>query len=688
MSSPSRRTFHCLQRHASTRSGKPAGALALALAGTLALACSPDQPTPRPLPAPDGVSPRLSGAPRSPRIASYRIDARLDTEARTITARQRLHWINRAEHPVEMLPFHLYMNAFKNEQSVFMRESRGGHRTARRSEDGWGWIDVQEVSVDGTTLRVRYPDPDDDETVMEAYLAAPLEPGEAVDVDMRFEVQLPEVFARTGYAGDFFMIGQWFPKIGVLVGAPGGETWHCPPFHANSEFFADFGTYHVSLTVPDTHVVAATGVLIRAVANQDDTRTLTYRAEDVHDFAWMADPHMEMIQATATTALGDVDVRVYHRPRQEAFARRHLHAGVGAIEAFSRMLVPYPWPIMSIIDPPPEAASGAGGMEYPTLVTTAGDSLFAFPGIRVPESVTVHEVGHNWFQGILASNETEEAWLDEGVNQYVESLVMEELYGAGTGFIDWYGLRSAPLPLFQAGTPPLSSLPMPIATAPHAFPDGGSYAGATYGKTAMALGTLESIVGADALREALRTYARRFQFAHPTGTDLFATLTGSLDQDLSWFLHPAFHEVGAVAYDVRSVQCREQHEARGVFGRGAERRTVSAREAPDTGAWACEVLIVNVGRVPAPVDVHIAFADGTTTRQRWKAAGDQRWQRYHLEHTAPVTEVVIDPEGRVLLNDSLGKRAWRRDAAAGPTRRAGARLQHWTQTLMQIVGLS
>lgn len=678
---PPRRTLRCSQLHHLARSGK---ALGLLLALAIGCSPSPGQPAPQPLPAPDAFPPRLAGAPRSPRIAGYRIDARLDPQARTITARQRLHWTNRTERAVNMLPFHLYMNAFKNEQSVFMRESRGVHRKARHRE--WGFIDVHEVSVDGTPLRLHYPGPDGDETVMEARLPAPLAPGEAVDVDIRFEVKLPQVFARTGYAGDFFMIGQWFPKVGVLAGAPGAETWHCPPFHLNSEFFADFGNYHVSLTVPDTHVVAATGVLIRAAANADGTRTLTYRAEDVHDFAWMADPYMKMMKASATTELGEVEVRVYYRPPQEAFARRHLHAGVGAIEAFSRMLVPYPWPIMSIVDPPPEAVHGAGGMEYPTLVTTSGDLLLTFPGIRAPESVTVHEVGHNWFQGILASNESEEAWLDEGVNRYVESLVMEELFGAGAGLVDWYGLRSAPLPLFHALGPPVSSLPMPIASAPPAFPDSPTYGGATYLKTALALGTLESIVGADALREALRTYARRFQFAHPTGTDLFATLTSSLDQDLSWFLHPAFHEVGAVAYEVRTVECRKQHAPRGVFGHGPERRTVSAREAPDTGAWACEVLIVNVGRVPAPVDVHIAFADGTTTRQRWQAAGEQRWQRYHLEHTAPVTEVIIDPDGRVLLNDNTRKSAWRRDAAVAPTRRATARLQHWTQTLMQLIG--
>ena len=126
--------------------------------------------------------------------------------------------------------------------------------------------------------------------------------------------------------------------------------------------------------------MAATGVLTNAVDAGRGMRTLTYHAEDVHDFAWMADPYMDVISGQARLADGGtVEVRVYHRPEQRGFAQRHLEAGIGAIEKFSAMFVPYPWPIMTIIDPPPEAADGAGGMEYPTLVTT-GRRL----GVRAP----------------------------------------------------------------------------------------------------------------------------------------------------------------------------------------------------------------------------------------------------------------------------------------------------------------
>ena len=294
-----------------------------------------------------------------------------------------------------------------------------------------------------------------------------------IEITFKFTAQLPEVFARTGYKGEFHLVGQWFPKIGVRVGPPGAERWECQPLHVHTEFFADFGTYDVSLTVPSTYVVAATGVLVAAIEAPGGTRTLTYRAEDVHDFAWMADPYMEVMSGP-----GEGRGRHGRGPRLSparaaaTFARRHLAAGIGAIERFSAWFVPYPWPIMSIVDPPVDAMLGAGGMEYPTLVTTAGDTVFARPGLRLPEYVTVHEVGHNWFQGILASNEAIEAWLDEGVNEWADAKVMSELYGARAQRHRLDGLagrgRRAPA---RGRDRSVRRCPSPIATAAYAFVD-------------------------------------------------------------------------------------------------------------------------------------------------------------------------------------------------------------------------
>jgi hypothetical protein len=655
------------------------------------VACGHDRgpPKPRPMPKIDGVSAlRGGGAPRSTRIANYKIDARLDPIKHQITASETLTWTNTGQTPVDMLPFHVYLNAFKNELSHFMQTSRGQLRGARASDTGWGYLDIESVRAGGADLTGKLRPPanaDSDETVLELPLAEPVPPGGSVEVVFKFTAQLPEVFARTGYKGEFHMVGQWFPKIGVRVGPPGAERWECQRFHANNEFFADFGTYDVTLTVPNTYVVAATGVLTKAVDADGGLRTLTYHAEDVHDFAWMADPYMEMISGRAKLAEdGNVEVRVYFRPEQRDFARRHLDAGIGAIEQFSAMFVPYPWSIMSVIDPPVDAADGAGGMEYPTLVTTGGDSVVARPGIRFPEYVTVHEVGHNWFQGILASNEPDEAWLDEGVNEWADARVVAELYGERTSAIDWMD--------WQAGATALrrvleeSDSPSPIATAAYKFVDSKAYFEQTYSSTMRALQTLENIVGQQRFAAAMKAYAKAFAFQHPTGRDLFTTLGTELGQDLTWFFAPAFQQVGGVELGLRSASCRAAHAPRGVFGEGSARKTVTRTEAPDHGAWICEVIVQSTGTIHVPVEIELKFADGSTHRlPTWDDRGTDTWELYVVQRSSRLVEVWLDPEGKIALANPTTHH-YRVDGDGSAALRAGAWFGALAQFFMQIVG--
>jgi Peptidase family M1 domain len=671
----------------STARAAPAVALALAVAGLAACGGPGGVPRTRPLPSPDHRPALRDHTAHTPRLASYRLSAKLDTANHRIKGSMVLTWTNGGDSEVRELPFHLYLNAFKNESSVFMKESHGEMRGARATDTGWGWIDVTRVVVgqDDLTGKTSFPGPD--QTVMDVPLPAPMAPGASTTVTMEFTEQLPEVFARTGYKGAFHMIGQWFPKIGVRAGPPGAEHWECPPFHANAEFFADFGVYDVDVTVPDSEVVAATGVLVGAKDNGDHTRTLTYHAEDVHDFAWMADPYMEVMSGTAKVDGDSVEVRVYYRPDQQDFARRHLAAGIGAIEQFSELYKPYPWPIMSIIDPPPDAASGAGGMEYPTLVTTAGDHALARPGIRIPEFVTVHEVGHNWFQGMVASNEPEEAWLDEGVNEYTDSIVMARLYGERGSLIDWMGWTAETTRAFDASDSPFSTIPSPIAAASWAFADSSAYGEATYAKTASALRTLEGVVGAEAMAKAMRHYVDTWAWKHPTGRDFFASLSESLGQDLSWFVRPAFYGIGSTELSVRRAGCVPEHEPRGVFGEGTHRKTVTEATAPDGGAWVCDVVVVDTGTVPVPVDVEMRFADGTIQPGRWDHRDDGHWHRFHFKRSSRLTEVSIDPEDLDLLDDDPVDDHIRLDGDPAAAARAGARAGFWTQSAMQVFGL-
>jgi hypothetical protein len=437
--------------------------------------------------------------------------------------------------------------------------------------------------------------------------------------------------------------------------------------------------------VPSTYVVVATGVLTNAADAAEGNRTFTYRAEDVHDFAWMADPYMEMTSKHAKLEDGTVEVRVYARPEQREFARRHLDAAVGTIERFSAWFVPYPWPIMSVIDPPPDA-EGASGMEYPTLVTTAGDTVFARPGVRLPEFVTVHEVGHNWFQGMLASNEAVEAWLDEGVNEWADARAMNDLYGARVSAIDWMGWQAEEASFRRAIAADPASLPSPIATAAYAFVDSPAYGEATYTGTLRALRTLELTFGSDRFAAAMKNYTRAWAFKHPTGRDLYAAISKDLGQDLGWFFGPVFHEVGAASFAIRTATCRNAHPPRGIFGDGTGKKTVTDTEAPETGGFVCEVVITNTGVMHVPVDIDLKFADGTARREHWDDRGNGNWVRYLFERSSRLVEVWIDPDGKLALDSPIGHHL-RIDGDGAASMRAAAWVASTAQTFMQIVGL-
>ena len=215
------------------------------------------------------ASRRSAARARGPRRRLH--DRRAARRRREDARRTRAHHLAQSvERRVSELWLHLYLNAFRNNESTFMRESGGQLRSDRMPDGGWGWTDVTSIRrADGVDLlpSLRYEHPDDDNardrTVVRVTLPEPVAPGGAVALDVAWKATLPRVFARTGYAGDYFLVGQWFPKLGVyepagLRGrAQGG--WNCHQFHANSEFYADFGHYRVAITLPERFVVGATG---------------------------------------------------------------------------------------------------------------------------------------------------------------------------------------------------------------------------------------------------------------------------------------------------------------------------------------------------------------------------------------------------------------------------------------------
>ncbi len=393
------------------------------------------QPGRRDQTRPTVVTPATNQA-RSPRNASYTITARLDPASRTLTGEQLLTWRNTSSIPATSLRFHLYYNAWRNTRSTWMREIAlaGFPELAERPEADWGWIDVTSLKLVGTsgapvdvTSTMRFIAPDDgnvdDRTVAEVPLAAPVAPGTTINIQIAWSSRVPRTFARTGAIGNYYFLGQWFPKIGVLQ----DTGWNCHQFHAATEFFSDFGIYDVKLVVPSGWVVGATGTERGRRDEGDRTTTHHYYAEDVHDFAWTTSPdYVERIRALRPPG----PARRLDAPTDPARARR---AGRASLQRHARRApllrrVVRPVPVREHHDHRPGVAEWRGWHGYPTLFT-AGTRWLAPRAVADPEDVTVHEAGHQFWYGVVATNEFEHAWMDEGLNTFSTARTLDQFFG-------------------------------------------------------------------------------------------------------------------------------------------------------------------------------------------------------------------------------------------------------------------
>lgn len=579
------------------------------------------------------------GAPLSDRIVHYTIEARYDAKAHTLDATETLVYQNKTGQPLDTFPFHLYLNAFQP-QSSWMRESHrdGGNVTRFRDQSddrNRGEITIKQITVDGAgdlTQQLKFISPDDgnaeDRTVTQVKLPKPIAPGASVTFHIQFHDKFPQTVARTGWYREFIMGAQWFPKVGVWWHG----AWNCHQFHASTEFFADFGVYDVKLTLPDNYVTGASGVETASVKNSDHTQTVTWHGEDIHDFAWTASPHFVVFEDTFSSSMGPVKIRALVHAGHRDQGQRYLTATRETMKRFDKWYGPYPYKQITVVDPEP--GSQAGGMEYPTLFT-GGTAWFLPEKVYGLEAVTEHEFGHQYWYGMVATNEFEEAWLDEGINQYVEGKVLG----------DWLGEQTSVFNMLHAtaGDADLSRLMYigvadtdPMTRNAWQYMTGNAYGGVTYGKTATVLRTLEGVIGEDKVREALHVWFMRNRFTHPTGEDFMRTVQEGAGRDLQWFFDAAIRGTRVLDYDIRILRS-EPVEYWKEGGKPKER------------TWRSFVVVHRKGDFVFPVDVAVKFDNGETVREQWD--GRDRWVRYTYDRKgARVASAEVDPDHKVWLD--------------------------------------
>jgi hypothetical protein len=633
---------------------------------------------------------------KADRIVSYTIDVSLDATRHTLNGHQRVTWRNPSTDHVSDLWLHLYLNAFRNDKSTFFRESGGQLRDVEMPDDGWGWIDVTRFTLpNGTDLRrsLTFESPDDgnrdDRTVARVRLPDPVAPGATLTFDVEFAAQLPKVFARTGYAGDYHLVGQWFPKLGVYepAGMRGRAAggWNCHQFHADSEFYADYGSYRVAITTPSHFVVGATGEVVRERHNRDGTRTVTYAQDDVHDFAWTADPSFLVLkerfvaasEVSATEAraaaalvgrsidemrLSDVDVRLLLQPEHLPQAGRYFESVRRGLKHFGLWYGRYPYRVLTIVDPPHED-EGSGGMEYPTFITGATSMAFnrwPLNGMRLIEEVTVHELAHQYWYGLVGSNEFEEPWLDEGVTSYSTGEVVDRWFGEDRSFVDVLGLHVGHADLLRLSNHHRRVSDRIRQPAWSYVPD--SYGFYAYAKPELALRTLEGMVGEETFARVMRTYAERWRFRHPTSNDFYAVASEIARRDLRPFFDQVFEGTDVVDYAVTALE------------------TTSAGESHQS-----TIIVQRRGGVILPQTLALAFEGGTTERIKWN--GVDRWKRFTVTRRTRVMSADVDPDRRIWLDVDWMNNSRRLEPDTTVATTWAARCLYWLQQSLALVGL-
>jgi Peptidase family M1 domain len=652
------------------------------------------------------------GQPLSTRVVGYTIDANLNTDKKSLDATETITYKNLTGQALTTVPFHLYLNAFRPE-STFTRETHfnGGVRDTEAGDDypaeKQGSITISHIDADGygdLTTAMHFIAPDDgnqqDHTVTEITLPHPLAPNDSITFHLAFHDQFPLSVARNGYKRDFIMGGQWYPKPGVFWHG----AWNCHQYHSTTEFFSDFATFNISLTVPRRYIVGASGVPIGELVNTNGTKTVSFVAEDIGDFAWAASPNFTVTDGTYLSSLGPVKVHVLALAAHPKTGSRYLDITRKCLAYFEQHYGPYPYKVLTVVDPEPD--SEIGGMEYPTLIT--GETSWYDP-TYITEQTIEHEFGHQYWYGMVATNEFEDAWLDEGINSYTEAKSLGAILGRDTSLFNrpYSNASDYELQRFEYLFMPDYD---PVVRWAFKFRNSDSYGAVTYGKSATLLATLEDLIGRDTMDEAMRTYFLRYRFSHPTTEDFLRTIEevaiahgkaiattpqtalvvsqlasppqgDFVPPKIAFPSSPPFTITGNPDYASAPAT---NSSLRGffnqaVYGTQVLDYTVDSISSAPLQWWLPEpsdkkkiqylstIYLHRRGDFILPVTAEIVFDDGTRVREHWN--GIDRWTQFTYTRNAKVVSAEIDPDHVIPLDKNLFNNSYTTTANPVPARK-------------------
>ena len=556
--------------------------------------------------------PKMFDLPMSKRVANYTIDCRLDPEKKTVTGKEVLIWKNSSGHPVGELQFHLYQNAFSDAKSSHLTEMT---EIPEELIGHWGYCRILKMALpDGPDLvpRLINIQPDDgnvdDKTVCSVKLPKPVAPGGVLSLSIAFETKLPPVISRSGYEKNFFSVTQWFPKIGVYEN---GE-WVCHQYHSHGEFYSDFGVYDVTITVPEEYIVGATGVRIEEEKLGNGWKKLRHYCEDVHDFAWCADPDFVEIR----DRFEDTEIRFLCQPDHVVIADRFIKAVKICFEYYGSRYGQYPYPIVTMVD---TKHRDTGEMEYPTLFLTgnfdADYKIEVYQSEPLPDSelyiewLTIHEFGHNWWMGIVANNETDHVWIDEGINSYASTKALE--YGYGKYLLKNYEGLTRTAREHERNYYLVRPKAATVLQPSWLYRPGDEFFTFTYCKPELMLHTLNNYFGDKVWGTVMKTFFQRWKFKHPGTEDFYRVIYEVTGRNLKRFLDEYMKTTHTLDFKVEKVE--------------------------DNKVW-----IKREGALRFPVTILVHFVDDNVEVREWDNVRDT--VMYDFSDAPEIEYVKIDPE--------------------------------------------
>jgi hypothetical protein len=512
------------------------------------------------------------------------IHVRLDDEAHMLHAFQRITYTNNSPHALDTIWLHLWPNAYRDPNSALDRQlMRSGDLSLHfATDEERGWIDSLEFRVgapgaDSSTYHVvpwgHHPEHAD---IGWLKLGTSLPPGSSTVITTPFRVKIPDSrFSRLGHTGQAYHITQWYPKPAVYD----RDGWHPMPYLSQGEFYNEYGSFDVHITLPANYVVGATGILQDApdeerflnrlarsgLVTEDAgfpdsdsrTKTLRYVQDNVHDHAWFADKRFQVRKGSVQLPRSgrSITTWVMFTPANANLWSNAIDYVNESVRLYSQWVGDYPYDACTAVD---GTISAGGGMEYPmiTIIGTMSDA-------QSLDNVIAHEVGHNWFQGMLGSNERLHPWLDEGVNSFVELRYMRERYphggmGMGLSFLNGLMRNVTDKHRFQSEAMYRFNARRNFAQASCRHSEdftSVNYGGMVYGRTALALDQLFAFLGDKVFDRCMQAYFAEWRFKHPAPADMQRVFERESGRDLGWLFQDLLCSDGPV--DLKAVRLKK-----------------------------------------------------------------------------------------------------------------------------------